>query len=156
MKHKPHISKECNDTSKKYFSDQTLISISSLYFHQVIFRFGANFGTAPLCTIFTILLTLWNSEQKNGLLIKLFCFSSDFDETWWSCSYPCVLQFHQVSSKSDEKQKSFINSLFFCSEFQSASRIVKIVHSAEVNKESGKICHVSFVSKHHTNNRCSL
>ena len=49
-----------------------------------------------LCTIFTILLTLWNSEEKNGLLIKLFCFSSDFDETWWSCSYPCVLQFHQV------------------------------------------------------------
>ena len=78
--------------------------------------------------IFTILLTLWNSEQKNGLLIKLFCFSSDFDETWWSCSYPCVLQFHQVSSKSKEKQKSFINSPFFCSELQSVSRIVKIVH----------------------------
>ena len=39
-----------------------------------------------LCTIFIILLTLWNSEQKNGLLIKLFCFSSDFDETWWNCS----------------------------------------------------------------------
>ena len=36
----------------------------------------------------------------------------------------------QVSSKSDEKQKSFINSHFFCSEFQSVSRIVKIVHSA--------------------------
>ena len=35
-----------------------------------------------LCTIFTILLTLWNFEQKYGLLIKLFCFSSDFDETW--------------------------------------------------------------------------
>ena len=40
-----------------------------------------------------------------------------------------VLQFHQVSSKSDEKQKSFINSPFFCSEFQSVSRIVIIVHS---------------------------
>ena len=87
------------------------------------------FSSRTLCTIFTILLTLWNSEQKNGLLIKLFCFSSDFDETWWSCSYPCVLPFHQVSSKSDEKQKSFINSRFFCSEFQSVSRIVKIVHS---------------------------
>ena len=78
-----------------------------------------------LCTIFTILLTLWNSDQKNRLLIKLFCFSSDFDETWWSCSYPSVLQFHQVSSKSDEKQKSFINGPFFCSEFKSVSRIVK-------------------------------
>ena len=31
----------------EHFSDQTLRSISSLYFHQVIFRFGANFGTAP-------------------------------------------------------------------------------------------------------------
>ena len=40
-----------------------------------------------------------------------------------------VLQFHQVSSKLDEKQKSFINSPFFCSEFQSVGRIVKIVHS---------------------------
>ena len=28
-----------------------------------------------------ILLTLWNFEQKNGQLVKLFCFSSDFDET---------------------------------------------------------------------------
>ena len=25
-----------------------------------------------ICTIFTIILTLWNSEPKNGLLIKLF------------------------------------------------------------------------------------
>ena len=41
---------------------------------------------APLCTIFTILLTLWNSEQKNRPLRKLFCFSSDFNETWWGCS----------------------------------------------------------------------
>ena len=94
-----------------------------------------------LCTIFTILLTLWNSEQKNGLLIKLFCFSSDFDETWWSCSYPCVLQFHQVSSKSDEKQKSFINSLFFYSEFLSVSRIVKIVHSRAVS------CKIACIAK---------
>ena len=31
-----------------------------------------------LCMIFTILLTLWNSEQTNGLLIKLFYFTSDF------------------------------------------------------------------------------
>ena len=71
------------------------------------------------------------TEQKNGLLKKLFCFSSDFDENSWSYSYPCVLQFHQVSSKSDERQKSFINSPFFCSEFQSVSGIVKIVHSED-------------------------
>ena len=79
------------------------------------------FGTLALCTIFTILLTLWNSEQKMSyILIKLFCFSSDFDETWWSCVYPCVLQ-NQMKNK-----KSFINSLSFCSEFQS----VNSVHSA--------------------------
>ena len=39
-------------------------------------------------------------------------------------------QIHQVSSKSDEKQKSFINSRFCCSEFQSVSRMMKNVHSA--------------------------
>ena len=41
------------------------------------------------------------------------------------------LQRHQVSSKSDERQKSFINSPFFCLEFQSVGRILKIVHSAQ-------------------------
>ena len=51
--------------------------------------------------------------------------------------YPCVLQFHQVSSKSDEKQKRCINSTFFCSEFQSVSRIVKIVHNAFVDAMLG-------------------
>ena len=35
----------------------------------------------------------------------------------------------QISSKLDEKQRSFIDSPFFCSEFKSVSRIVKIVHS---------------------------
>ena len=44
-------------------------------------------------------------------------------------SHPCVLQFHHVLS--NEKQ-SFINSPFFCSEFQSVGRIVKIVHSGVV------------------------
>ena len=36
-------------------------------------------------------------------------------------------KFHQNQMKN---KKSFINSLFFCSEFQSVSRIVKIIHSA--------------------------
>ena len=31
---------------------------------------------------------------------------------------PCVLQFQQVSSKSDEKQESFINSPFFVQNFK--------------------------------------
>ena len=99
------------------------------------------YGSA-LCTIFTILLTLWKSEQKNGLLIKCFCFSSDFDETWWSCSYPFVLQFHQIASKSDEKQKSYINSMFFCSDFQSVSRIVEITHSATGHMNYKYICNI--------------
>ena len=68
--------------------------------------------------IFMILLTLWNSEQKNGLLMKLFCFSSDFDETWWNSSTHWVLQLHQVSSKSDEKQKSFIIARFSVQNFK--------------------------------------
>ena len=75
-------------------------------------------------------LKFWT--EKWAILGKNFWFSSDFDETWWSCSYPCVLQFRQVLLKSDEKQKSLINSPFFCSEFQSVSRIVKIVHSGLV------------------------
>ena len=56
-----------------------------------------------------------------------------FIQFWWhlvKLLYTWVLQLHQVSSKSDEKQKSFVNSPFFCSEFQSVSRIVKIVYSA--------------------------
>ena len=56
-----------------------------------------------LCTIFTILLTLWNSEQKNGLLKKLFCFSSDFDKTRWGCSihgYYNFTKFHQNRMKN--------------------------------------------------------
>ena len=47
--------------------------------------------------------------------------------------------FNQVSSKSDEKQKSFNNSPFFCSEFQSVSRIVKIVHSALLEQGENQI-----------------
>ena len=44
----------------------------------------------------------WHFEilnWKNLLKIKLFCFSSNFDATWWSCSTHCVLQFHQFSLK---------------------------------------------------------
>ena len=103
--------------------------------------YSPTMGPIALCTIFTIILILWNSEQKNGLLIKLFCFSSDFVETWWSCSTHCVLQFHTVSSKSDEKQKSFTNCPFFCSKFQSVSRIMKIIHrSTKVNVWLLQLC----------------
>ena len=45
-----------------------------------------NQHSKALCTIFTILQTLWNSEQKNGLLIILFGLLSHFNETFWNCS----------------------------------------------------------------------
>ena len=64
--------------------------------------------------------------------------SSDFNETCWNCKTHGLLQLHQVSSKSDEKQKSFIDSPFFCSKFQSVSRIVKIVHSAIIIRILGE------------------
>ena len=112
-------------------------------------------STAVLCTIFTILLTLWNSEQKNRPLKKLFCFSSNFDETWWNCSTQLVLQLRQVSSKSDEKQKSFINSPFFCSEFQSVSRIVKIAHSA-LSYRWSKCQHINSRKSNNSNHPISI
>ena len=68
-----------------------------------------------LCTIFTILLTLWNSEQKNEPLINIDVYYN-------------FTKFHQNRMKI---KKVFVYIPFFCSEFQSVSRIVKIVHSAE-------------------------
>ena len=40
-------------------------------------------------------------------------------------------KFHQNQMKN---KKVFVESPFFCSEFQSASRIVKIVHSASIKR----------------------
>ena len=40
--------------------------------------------------------------------LKNFCFSFEFNENWWRCSYLCVLKLHQVSLNWDEKQKSFL------------------------------------------------
>ena len=47
--------------------------------------------------------TMYDFHNSTDTLVKLFCFSSDF------------------SSKSYEKLKSFINSPFFCSQFQSVN-----------------------------------
>ena len=49
------------------------------YYIDLIWRTNFHSGSdsdecTALCTIFTILLTLWNSEQKNELLINLFNF----------------------------------------------------------------------------------
>ena len=78
------------------------------------------------------------SVRWSIIKLKLFCFSSNVDETWLSCSTHYVLKFHQVSSKLDERQKSFIFSNFFGSDFQSVGRIVKIVHS-EMARQNSKI-----------------
>ena len=51
----------------------------------------------------------------------------------------------QVSSKSDEKQKKFFNSLFFCSEFQSVNRIVKIGAADQEEKEEGAYLELFFM-----------
>ena len=45
--------------------------------------------------------------------MKIFCFPSDFDKTWWCCStHGRVLQHLQVSSKFDEKKNSFTYNTF--------------------------------------------
>ena len=51
--------------------------------------------------------------NKNGLLIKLFCFWSYFDETWWDCSthaYYNLTKFHQ----SRIKNKKLLLIAHFC------------------------------------------
>ena len=39
---------------------------------------------------------------------KLFCFSFEFNENWWNCSYLCILKLHQVSMNSNGKGKSLL------------------------------------------------
>ena len=62
---------------------------------------------AVQCTVGNDISNRYHKSKK-----KFFCFSSDFDETWRSFSTTWVLKLLQVSSKSDEKQKFFICSLF--------------------------------------------
>ena len=59
------------------------------------------------------------------LLIKLFCFSSDFDETWRSCNTQCVQQFQQVSSKFDGK-KGLLIACFSVQNFKVAVELWKL------------------------------
>ena len=42
------------------------------------------------------------------VVTKLFCFSFEFHEYWWSCSHLCVIYLHQVSLNLNEKQKKFL------------------------------------------------
>ena len=54
-------------------------------------------------------------------------------------------KFHQNQMKN---KKHFINSPFFCSEFQSVSRIVKIVHSADYRKKIQKFLSLRLSCNH--------
>ena len=49
---------------------------------------------------------------KNELLLKLFCFSSDFDGTWWNCS-TTTSSFLKIRWKT--KKERFISSPFLFS-----------------------------------------
>ena len=74
-------------------------------------------------------LKFWTEKRsinKTFLFFTRFCWN--LVKLWVLTHW--VLQLQQVSSKLDEKTKSFINRPFFCSEFQNVNRIVKIVHSA--------------------------
>ena len=53
---------------------------------------------------YTDTLKFWTEKWA---INKTFLFLSDFDETWQNCSTHGYLQLHQLSSKSDEKQKVF-------------------------------------------------
>ena len=78
-----------------------------------------------LCTIFTILLTLWNSEEKNGLLINLFCFSSDFDETWWSCSTQVYYNFAKFPQNWMKNKKVFLIACVSLQNFKVSVELLK-------------------------------
>ena len=55
-----------------------------------------------------IYLPLMDRPTVKCVIRKPFCFSFEFNENWWSCSYLCVLKLHQVSLNSNETQKSFL------------------------------------------------
>ena len=59
------------------------IALFSVYCLPVDLRAGSS--KSELAKI-SELTNKWIKNSKNVLLIKLFCFYSDFDETWWSCS----------------------------------------------------------------------
>ena len=52
---------------------------------------------------------------KNGLLINLFCFSSDFDETWWSCRTNVYYDFTKFHQKRIKNKKYLLISHFIFS-----------------------------------------
>ena len=67
------------------------------------------FKDDPLGRIYLLLnKTLTDNSSIKLAIIKTFLF---FIRIWWNLD-GYILQLHQVSSKSDDKQKSFINSKF--------------------------------------------
>ena len=70
LKEKNWITYQKDDTVILYVHMFICINLSG----NILWHFpnNATLSAVSLCKIFTILLTLWNSEQKNGQLIKLF------------------------------------------------------------------------------------
>ena len=71
-----------------------------------------------LCTIFTILWTLWNSEQKNRLLIKLFCFHPILMKLGEVLVTHVYYNFSKFFLKKWMKTKIFINTHFSVQNFK--------------------------------------
>ena len=66
----------------------------------------------PIFLYSRIHLPLMDGLSVKYVIKKLFCFSFEFNENYWNCSYLCVLIFDQVSLNLNGKQKSFLNDTF--------------------------------------------
>ena len=85
-----------------------ITSVERIFILSWIFRETTRFiSTLSPCTIFTILLTLWNSEQKKGLLIKLFfvfhLILMNLGEVVVIHVYYNFTNFHQTQMKNKKK-----------------------------------------------------
>ena len=68
-------------TLKAWICGQSLIILRFIYY--IFLRAGSSKSElAKICE----LRNKWIKNSKNVLFIKLFCFQSNFDETWWSWS----------------------------------------------------------------------
>ena len=88
---------------------------------------GSNNGTMYDFHNSTDTLKFWTEKRA---IDQTFLFSIWF---WWNLVklyLPMCTTISLSFIKIGGKKKRFINRLFFCSEFQSVSRIVNIVHSA--------------------------
>ena len=67
------------------------------------------------------------------LYIRLFCFSSEFNQTWGCCSTHRVLQHHQVLTSSDDKKEFYI---------QHTLRTVRLLRAGESDQAYSRMNHL--------------